>query len=75
MDTDELPATISIDHASEILGVSSRTAYRAANRGQIPTLRIGRRLFVPTARFLDMLGIETSEGASVLTSMETVGTS
>ena len=75
MDTDELPATISIDHASEILGVSPRTAYRAANRGQIPTLRIGRRLFVPTARFLDMLGIETSEGAAVLTSMETVGTS
>lgn len=66
MPADELPTTISIDDASEILGVSPRTAYRAAAREQIPTLRIGRRLFVPTRPLLDLLGLDAEEGAALL---------
>jgi excisionase family DNA binding protein len=53
----DVPATISLEQAGELLGVSRRTAYRAAARGQIPTIRIGRRWFVPTARLLDLLGL------------------
>ena len=64
--TEELPTTITIDDASEILGVSTRTAYRAAARNQIPTFRIGRRLFVPTRPLLDMLGLSPAEGAELL---------
>jgi hypothetical protein len=30
---------------------------RAAAAGQLPTFRIGRRLLVPTARLLDLLGL------------------
>jgi excisionase family DNA binding protein len=68
--TDELPTTITIDDASEILGVSTRTAYRAAARNQIPTFRIGRRLFVPTRPLLDMLGLSPAEGAELLRQSE-----
>ena len=68
--TDELPTTITIDDASEILGVSTRTAYRAAARNQIPTFRIGRRLFVPTRPLLDMLGLSLAEGAELLRQSE-----
>lgn len=56
MTLDDLPPTLDVEQAGEILGISRRSAYRAANRGEIPTLRIGRRLLVPTARLLRMLG-------------------
>ncbi len=54
----DFPATISVERAGEILGVSRRSAYRAVARGQIPTIRLGRRLQVPTAALLRLLGIE-----------------
>ncbi|MGI8575305.1 MAG: helix-turn-helix domain-containing protein [Egibacteraceae bacterium] len=57
MSLSELPPTISIERAGEIIGVSRRSAYRAAERGQLPTFRVGRRLLVPTARLLDLLGV------------------
>lgn len=46
--------------AAELLGLSKASAYRAAESGQIPTLRLGRRLLVPVPRLLAMLGDEGS---------------
>ena len=54
---DALPPTISVPQAGELLGISPRSAYRAVERGEIPSLRVGRRVRVPTQRFLDLLGI------------------
>ncbi len=54
----DLPPTMTVQQAGQMLGVCRRTAYRAAERGQIPTIRIGRRLFVPTAKLLTMLGLD-----------------
>jgi excisionase family DNA binding protein len=52
-----LPPTISVEEAAVLLGVSrSAAAYRAANAGQLQTFRMGRRLLVPTAPLLGMLG-------------------
>lgn len=56
----ELPPTISVEEAGEILGVSRRSAYRAAETGELPTLRLGRRLLVPTPKLLAMLGLDAS---------------
>ncbi len=36
----------------------------AAHRGEIPVIRVGRRMLVPTARLLAMLGLEQGEGAA-----------
>jgi excisionase family DNA binding protein len=52
----DLPPTISVEHAAELLGVSRSAAYRAASAGQLVTFRVGRRLLVPTAPLLRMLG-------------------
>jgi len=52
----ELPPTISVEQAAKLLGVSRSAAYRAAASGQLPTLAFGRRLRVPTAPLLRMLG-------------------
>jgi excisionase family DNA binding protein len=53
----DLPPTLSVEQAGEMLGIPRATAYRAATKGQLPTFRIGRRLLVPTARLLDLLGL------------------
>lgn len=38
---------VSIPEAAALLGIGKNTAYEAARRGEIPTLKIGRRLLVP----------------------------
>lgn len=54
---------ITVDVAGEVLGIGKNRAYRAAKDGQIPTIRLGRRLHVPTAELRKLLGIETSKAA------------
>ena len=39
----------------EILGIGRATAYRAVHLGQIPSLRLGTRLFIPRTALVDML--------------------
>lgn len=56
----DLPPTLTVEKAAELLGISRRSAYRAANSGELPTLRLGRRLVVPTARLLALLGVAES---------------
>lgn len=52
----DAPATISVEEAAPLLGIGRGTAYEAARQGQLPTLRLGRRLLVPVPRLLEMLG-------------------
>lgn len=52
----DMPATMTIAEAARLLGISRSAAYRAVARGEIATIRIGRRLLVPTAKLYDMLG-------------------
>ena len=39
-------ATISVEQAAKILKIGRNQAYEAARNGQIPTLKIGKRLLV-----------------------------
>lgn len=39
--------TITVPEAGEQLGLGRNAAYEAAKRGEIPTVKIGRRLLVP----------------------------
>lgn len=58
------PLTLTVEEAGRLLGISRGAAYRAAACGQIPTIRLGRRLLVPTARLHQLLGL-TDPSASV----------
>jgi hypothetical protein len=40
----------------EILGLSRQGSYDAARRGEIPTIRLGRRLLVPVIPLRRLLG-------------------
>jgi excisionase family DNA binding protein len=41
--------TYTVDEVARLLGLSRNSAYQRAADGQIPTIRMGRRLLVPKA--------------------------
>lgn len=51
---------ITVPEAGLILGISRTTAFEAARRGEIPTIRVGRSLKVPTAKLRAILGMENA---------------
>jgi excisionase family DNA binding protein len=55
-------ATISVSDAAVLLGISRNGAYEAARAGQLPTLRLGRRLLVPVPALLRMLDSDDDPG-------------
>ena len=46
--------TVSVEEAARLLGISRGLAYLLVNRGDIPSIRLGRRIVVPR-RALDRL--------------------
>lgn len=55
LDNTEQKGTYSIPEAAKFLGIGRNAAYEAVRKGQIPTIRIGRRLLVPKAALSKML--------------------
>lgn len=41
--------TLTIEEVAALLGISRNSAYQAVASGQIPVLRLGRRLLIPRA--------------------------
>jgi excisionase family DNA binding protein len=52
-----LKATLTVDEAAVILGVSRNSAYQAARTGELPVIKIGKRLLVPRVAFERLLDI------------------
>jgi excisionase family DNA binding protein len=52
-----LPGLLKVDQASALMGISRSAAYRAVAAGDLPSVRFGCRLYVPTARLLELLGL------------------
>jgi excisionase family DNA binding protein len=50
--------TVSVEDAGRILGISRGTAFKAAATGDLPTIRIGKRLLVPRAALDRLLAEE-----------------
>jgi excisionase family DNA binding protein len=53
--------TYTVAEAGAILGLSRGASYEAANRGELPVIRIGRRIVVPKAaleRLLDSAAVK-----------------
>jgi excisionase family DNA binding protein len=47
--------TYTVEEVARLLGISRNSAYEAVRRGEIPTIRIGRRILVPRNRLDDLL--------------------
>ncbi len=48
--------TLTVPEAGKVLGLGRNSSYDAARRGEIPTVRIGKRLLVPRAALAKLLG-------------------
>ncbi len=48
--------TYTVDEAAQLLGISRNSAYEAARTGDLPTIRLGRRILVPRSRLEELLG-------------------
>jgi len=60
----QLPPMIPVPLAGRILGLRSRSAaYRAAARGDLPTIRMCGKLFVPTELVLQKVGLRPAVDA------------
>ena len=47
--------TLTIPEAAQALGIGRNQGYEAAKRGEIPTIKIGKRILVPVAALERML--------------------
>lgn len=52
--------TLTVEEAGHYLNIARASAYAAARRGDIPTIRVGRRLLVPTASLRRMLDLDAA---------------
>ena len=52
---------LTVPEAAELLRVSPASYYSAASRGELPAIRIGRRLVVPGAQLARLLGSDESQ--------------
>jgi excisionase family DNA binding protein len=47
--------TLSVEEAAQLLGISRAHAYELAQRGEIPVIRLGRRILVPRVALGEMM--------------------
>ena len=50
-----LPLLIPVPRAAELLGISRAAAYRFATSGDLPTRKLGRRVYVVSAKLRDFI--------------------
>jgi hypothetical protein len=50
-------ATTTVPLAGKVLGVGLSRAYQSARIGEIPTVRLGRKMVVPVPKLREMLGL------------------
>ncbi|MDP9441136.1 MAG: helix-turn-helix domain-containing protein [Actinomycetota bacterium] len=48
--------TLSVEEAANVLGISRALAYELVRRGELPRLRLGRRVVVPRKALEDFIG-------------------
>ncbi len=52
---DQLPDILTVTEAAGVLRLGRNAVYEAVQRGEIPAVRIGRRLLVPKAGLIRLL--------------------
>ena len=55
---------LNVAEVAVVLGLSRNATYEAVRRGEIPAIRIGRRILVPVRALDDALSLGQEEGAT-----------
>ena len=59
------PLTLSVTEAASLLGISRALAYELVARGELPSLRLGRRVVVPRRALEELVeGVEPASAVS-----------
>jgi predicted DNA-binding transcriptional regulator AlpA len=53
-----LPLLIPVPQAAKLIGISRAAAYRFASSGDLPTKRLGRRVYVISAKLRKFIDLE-----------------
>jgi excisionase family DNA binding protein len=73
MDLEDLRASrsavVTIAQAASVLGVDVRTVSRAIQTGELPVLRLGRRILIPRPRLLELLGADEASASDEQTAV------
>jgi predicted DNA-binding transcriptional regulator AlpA len=56
----DLPLLIPVPRAAHLLGISRAAAYRFASAGDLPVKRLGRRVYVVSARLREFIEAEST---------------
>jgi excisionase family DNA binding protein len=54
---EKLPLLLAVPKAAEILGISRAAAYRLAASGELPTRRLGGRVYIVTAELRQLVAL------------------
>jgi excisionase family DNA binding protein len=54
-ETNKTRLTVTVEEAAELLGLGRNAAYEGVRRGQIPAIKIGKRILVPRAQLERLL--------------------
>lgn len=54
----DLPLLIPVPQAAKLIGISRAAAYRFASAGDLPTKRLGRRIYVVSAKLREFIESE-----------------
>lgn len=57
----EQPLTYTVDEAAKLLRIGRNQGYDAARSGELPTIKMGKRILVPRAALQRMLGEAVAE--------------
>jgi excisionase family DNA binding protein len=61
MNEDDIqPLTVTVEQAAKLLGIGRSTAYELVHTGDIPSLRLGRRIVIPVERLRHLLAAASS---------------
>lgn len=55
---------LTVDEAAKLLGVSRPTAYQGVERGEIPSIRVGKRILIPRAALEKMMETAGNQATS-----------
>jgi excisionase family DNA binding protein len=58
--TAEERPTLSVPEVAVLLGISRQHAYEGVRTGDIPCLRVGRKVLVPTAQLRRLLAVDAA---------------
>ena len=58
---DDLPPILTVEQTAQVLGISRGLAFAAVRTGEIPSIRIGRRILVPRDRLRQTLGVDRAK--------------